>query len=181
MGTPTNEAATIGPYEIRPATYRPYDPRFPDVARRVEVMIRQRMSAARVEHTGSTAIPGCAGKGNVDLLMVYPPGLIDQAREALDSMGFQRWTGPDAFPESRPVRIGTIDHEGETFRLHVHVLAADSPEVTAQIAFRDALRADPSLVRAYEARKREVIASGVTYGPDYAQAKESFIREVTER
>lgn len=170
----------IGPYTVQPATFLPYDPRFPAVASRVAAIIQARMATARVEHTGSTAVPSCGGKGNIDLLMLYPPGHIDQARHTLDSMRFQRWTGRDAFPESRPVRIGTIEHDGATFRLHVHVVVADSPEVAEQIAFRNALRADTALVRAYEARKREVIAAGVTYGPDYSRAKEAFIRGVTK-
>lgn len=169
----------IGTYEVRPAAYQPYDPRYPAVAAHLIALIEERMPVAHVEHIGSTAVPGCAGKGNIDLLMLYPPGHISQARGALDTMGFQRGTGRDAFPESRPVRIGTIEHDDTTFYLHVHVVAADAPEVTEQLAFREALRADATLVRAYEARKREVIAAGITYGPDYSRAKEAFIRGVT--
>lgn len=172
-------ARQIGRYEVQPAAYRPYDPRFPRVAQLVATLIQANMPDAHVEHTGSTAVPGCGGKGNVDLLLLYPAGQLARARDTLDAMGFQRWTGRDAFPESRPVRIGTIAHDGETFRLHVHVVAADSPEVDEQIRFRDTLRADPTLVRAYEERKREVIAAGVTYGPDYSRAKEAFIRGAT--
>lgn len=169
----------IGTYQVQAAAYRPYDPRFPRVAELVSDLIQEEMPRARVVHAGSTAVPGCAGKGNVDLLLLYPPGQLARARDALDRLGFQRWTGRDAFPESRPVRIGTITDDGATFRLHVHVVAEDSPEVAEQIAFRDALRADPALVRAYEARKREVIAAGITYGPDYSRAKEGFIRGLT--
>lgn len=174
----SGDATMIGTYTVQPAAFRPYDPRFPEVASRVAAIIQARMPIARVEHTGSTAVPDCGGKGNVDLLMLYPPGQIDQARQTLDAIGFQRWTGRDAFPESRPVRIGTIEHDGTTFRLHVHVLAADSPEVAEQIAFRNALRADATLIQAYETRKREVIAAGITYGPDYSRAKEAFIQSV---
>ena len=173
-----NDTSPIGSYQVQPAAYRPYDSRFPRVAELVAALIREQMPEARVEHVGSTAVPGCGGKGNVDLLLLYPPGQLARAREALDGMGFQRWTGRDAFPESRPVRIGTIAHDGATFRLHVHVVAANSPEVNEQIRFRDALRADSSLVRRYEERKREVIAAGITYGPDYAGAKTSFVKSV---
>ncbi|HEV2107315.1 MAG TPA: GrpB family protein [Thermomicrobiales bacterium] len=176
-----SDAVTIGTYEVKPATYLPYDPRFPEVAARVAKLIRARMPEARIEHIGSTAVPGCGGKGNVDLLLLYPPGHLDAARETLDGLGFQRWTGRGAFPEERPVRVGTIQHDGAIFRLHVHVVATASAEVDEQIRFREALRADPALVKAYDARKRDVIAEGITYGPDYADAKGSFIREVVGR
>jgi hypothetical protein len=77
-------------YQDPAAAYRPYDPRFPDVASRVIDLIRDRMPDALVEHIGSTAIPGCPGKGVVDLMLLYPAGWLDTARSALDQLGFQR-------------------------------------------------------------------------------------------
>ncbi|HKG26355.1 MAG TPA: GrpB family protein [Thermomicrobiales bacterium] len=167
-------------YQDPAAALRPYDPRYPEVARRVIDLIRSRMPDAEVEHVGSTAIPGCAGKGVVDLMLVYPPGRLAAARDALDGLGFQRHDRRGAFPEERPVRIGTLEDDGETFRLHVHVIAADSPEVATQRHFRDTLRADPALVEVYVARKRAVLAAGVTDGNDYNLGKESFIQRVLD-
>jgi GrpB-like predicted nucleotidyltransferase (UPF0157 family) len=178
MTTSPGDGKRIGVYDLQPAAYRPYDPRYPEAASLVASMIRDDMPSVRVEHIGSTAVPGCGGKGNVDLLLLYPTGELARARDTLDAMGFQRWSGRDAFPESRPVRIGTIEHDAVVFRLHVHVVAEDSAEVAEQLEFREALRADSALVRTYEAHKREVIAAGITYGPDYARAKETFIRSV---
>src|SRR5687768_2196426 len=81
--------APIGTYEYLdysdPAEiFRPYDPRFPEIARRVAALIEGRMPDARVEHIGSTAVEGCAGKGIVDLELLYPPGRLAAARETLD-------------------------------------------------------------------------------------------------
>ena len=180
-----SDDCSIGRYEyIRyqdPAdAFRPYDEQFPEVARRVIDLIRGRMPDAEVEHVGSTAIPGCAGKGVVDLMLLYAPGRLAAARDTLDELGFQRHVRPGAFPEERPVRIGTLAHDGETYRLHVHVIAADSPEVDEQRRFRDALRADPALVEDYVARKRAVIVAGATDGNDYNLGKESFIHRVLD-
>jgi GrpB-like predicted nucleotidyltransferase (UPF0157 family) len=182
MGT-TNDHDGIGTYEyIRyedpAAAFQPYDPRCPEVAQRVIALIRARMPEASIEHVGSTAIPGCAGKGVVDLMLLYPPGRLAEARDALDGLGFQRYDRPGAFPEERPVRLGTIAHDGATFRLHVHVIAADSPEVDEQRRFRDRLRGDPALVEEYVARKRAVLAGGVGDSNDYNLGKESFIQDV---
>jgi GrpB-like predicted nucleotidyltransferase (UPF0157 family) len=179
----TDEECPIGRYEyVRyqdpTAAYRPYDPRFPVVASRVIDLIRDRMPDAQVEHVGSTAVPGCPGKGVVDLMLLYPPGGLASARDVLNRMGFQRHDRPGAFPEERPVRIGTIEHDGETFRLHVHVIAADAPEVSQQRRFRDTLRADPELVEAYAARKRAVLDAGATDGNDYNLGKDAFIKGV---
>jgi len=165
-------------YEEPAEAFRPYDGRCPEVARRVSDLIRGRLPEARVEHVGSTAVPGCAGKGVVDLMLLYAPGRLAAAREALDGLGFQRHVGPNAFPEERPVRIGTIAHEGEPFRLHVHVIAAAAPEAAAQVRFRDALRADPALVTEYVGGKQAALAAGVGDGHSYNLAKEPFIQGV---
>ena len=34
-------------------------------------MIRRQASGLPVEHVGSTAVPGCAGKGVIDLMIPY--------------------------------------------------------------------------------------------------------------
>lgn len=177
------ERQPIGTYKYikydRPEeVFQLHDPRAPEVAARVAAMIRQGMSEVTVEHVGSTAIPGCAGKGVIDLMVLYAPGKLAEARDRLDAMGFQRHTGSNAFPEERPVRIGTIEHDGTTFRLHAHVLAEDSPEVKELRRFRDTLRADPALMEEYVARKRAIAESGISTSDDYMDAKDPFIREV---
>ena len=79
------------------------------------------------------------------------------------------------------MRVGTLLHGGTFFRLHAHVIRADSEEVGKLRAFRDRLRSDPRLVEAYVARKREIIASGVDEPVDYTERKGGFIREVGDR
>jgi hypothetical protein len=109
-------------------------------------------------------------------MLLYPPGGLVAAREGLDRLGFQPYTAPGAFGDDRPVRIGSIVHDGTTFRLHVHLLAAGAPEVATQRRFRDALRADPALAGDYVARKRAVLAAGITTSIEYNRGKEEIIR-----
>ncbi len=158
--------------------FRPYDPRLPEVASRVIRLIQERSPGAVVEHVGSSAIPGCDGKGVVDLMLLYEQGGLDDARQVLDAMGFQRHTGPNAHPEDRPVRIGSIEHDGETFRLHVHVISASAAEAIDQIHFRDTLRSEPELVAEYVRIKRRVLEQGVRDSNEYNDGKDPFIRRV---
>ena len=76
------------------------------------------------------------------------------------------------------MRAGSFVHDGETFLIHVHVIPASSPEVDDMRFFRTCLRADPELLQAYVARKREIIASGVTDSLDYCRIKGEFIKEM---
>jgi GrpB-like predicted nucleotidyltransferase (UPF0157 family) len=166
----------IGPYDDAPAECLEYDARFPEVAARLSTLISEAAPGTRVEHVGSTAVPGCAGKGVVDLLLLYPPGRLDAAKAALDGLGFQRQTTGNPFPEERPMRTGALVFDGRRYRVHVHVVADTAAEVRALLRFRDQLRSDPELLSAYVAEKRAIIASGVTDTGDYSNAKGGFIR-----
>ena len=67
---------------------RPWDPRTIDVAGTVAALIESQMPDAHVEHVGSTAIPGCTGKGIVDLqLVILDLGLPDTTGQDL----LRRW------------------------------------------------------------------------------------------
>jgi GrpB-like predicted nucleotidyltransferase (UPF0157 family) len=165
----------IGPYHDAPAACHDHDPRGAEVAHQVGSLIEHLVPGVVVEHIGSTAVPGCAGKGVVDLMVLYPPGRLAEVRDGLDALGFQRQTGRDPFPEERPMRVGSVVLNDTRFRLHAHVIAADSPEAAELRAFRDRLRADPTLLTQYVALKRGIIALGLTDPLDYCLHKADFI------
>jgi len=178
--------AVIGPYQPTPVALHPWDPRAPEVARRVAVLIRERLPGATVEHVGSTAVSGCAGKGVIDLLLLYAPGSLVAARDVLDDLGFQHQGGRSPWPEERPMRVGSLVHDGKVFQVHVHVVVEGDPDAVELLQFRDALRADPALVEGYVGAKRAALAAaaaeGVVYvsgdAMEYVQAKEPFIERV---
>jgi len=165
-------------YQDPADAFRPYDVRSPAVVLRVAALVRSRLPEAAVEHIGSTAVPECPGKGVVDLMLPYAPGEFDAVRSVVEGLGFRLHLGRDPFPPERPVFVGTLMHDGDSFRLHLHVIPAGDSEVTDQRRFRDALRADPALVMEYAERNRAVLAAGVVDGTDYNRGKEAFIRSV---
>jgi GrpB-like predicted nucleotidyltransferase (UPF0157 family) len=170
----------IGPYEHLQAVCGPYDPRAPKVARRISEMIGERIRGIAVEHVGSTAVPGCAGKGVVDLMIPYRRGELSHVLSALEDLGFGRQGSSDPFPEDRPMRVGSLKHDGDTFRLHVHVVPADGGEPEEFRLFRDRLRSDPGLLRGYVDRKRRIIEEGTTNSVEYAQRKGDFVRQALD-
>jgi GrpB-like predicted nucleotidyltransferase (UPF0157 family) len=171
----------ILPYSRTGAVYVEYDPGAVGAAAEVATLIEAAAPWTQVEHIGSTAIPGCAGKGIVDLMAMYARGELEPTRATLDAMGFQHQKTGHIFPEERPMRVGAIDHAGKRYRLHVHVIATDSPEVKTLRRFRDVLRADPALRDAYQARKRAILQSGVHEPREYTHAKGEFITSVIGR
>jgi len=139
-------------------------------------LIAERLPDTTVEHVGSSSVPGCAGKGVLDLAIPYrDESHLSAINEALFALGFGRQRNRDPFPESRPMRIGAIDDQGETFLLHVHVVPENTHHLAELVDFRDRLRGDPRLVAEYVAAKRAVLAAGVRDGDDYAEKKGTFI------
>jgi GrpB-like predicted nucleotidyltransferase (UPF0157 family) len=168
----------ILPYAILSPAYVEYDPAAPAAAARVIALIEAAAPWVKAEHIGSTAIPGCAGKGIVDLVVLYARGKLEETRKAIDGLGFQHQSAGHEFPEERPMRVGGIGYEGKIYRLHVHIVAADSVEAKALYRFRDVLRTDPKLRDAYQAKKRAILQSGTSDPAGYTYAKGEFINAV---
>jgi GrpB-like predicted nucleotidyltransferase (UPF0157 family) len=174
----TKRKFPILPYANSGAGYVDYDAAAIDVARAIAVLIESVAPWAKVEHIGSTAIPGCAGKGIVDIMVMYPPDRLEATRAAVDALGFQRQKTGHIFPDERPMRVGAMEHDGKRYRLHAHVIAAASPEVESLRRFRDLLRADSALRDAYQDKKRAILHSGLREPRAYTQAKGEFITSV---
>lgn len=70
---------------------------------------------------------------------------------------------------------------GERRVAHLHVMVAGTARWDEQLAFRDALRADPGLVDAYAALKRNPAARHATDRERYTSAKADFVRAVLDQ
>jgi GrpB-like predicted nucleotidyltransferase (UPF0157 family) len=150
------------------------DPDAPEVARHLTALIATRWPATPAEHIGSSAVPGLAGKNIIDVLLAAQPAQIPAITQALLELGFQPQV-PAAFPATRPMLWGAFRHGPTTYRVHVHVVPAGSPEVAALRGFRDALRADPRLRRRYAALKQAIVRCGPVDPVTFTKAKHDWI------
>jgi GrpB-like predicted nucleotidyltransferase (UPF0157 family) len=164
----------IGRYRRVPVVVHEADPDAPEVARRLIALIATRWPGTPAEHIGSSAVPGLAGKGIIDLLLAAQPVQIPAITQALLGLGFQPQV-PAAFPATRPMLWGAFRHGPTTYRVHVHVVPAGSPEVAALRGFRDALRADLRLRRRYAALKRAIVRCGPVDPVTFTKAKHDWI------
>jgi GrpB-like predicted nucleotidyltransferase (UPF0157 family) len=164
----------IGRYLPVPVQVHQADPDAPEVARCLIALISTRWPATPAEHVGSSAVSGLAGKNIIDLLLAAEPAAIPAITQALLELGFQPQV-PAAFPATRPMLWGAFRHGPTEYRVHLHVVPAGSPEVTAMRGFRDALRADPLLRRRYAALKRAIVAGGPVDPVTFTKAKHDWI------
>ncbi len=171
----------ILPYPTLPASYGEYDPRVADAAAALLDHLGSE-GQIRAEHVGSTSVPGLGGKGILDLLVVFETAEDrERIKRELARLGFQPQKSRDPFPEDRPMRVGAMEWAGQRYRIHVHVVPADSTEPEELRRFRDELRHDPAMRDAYVAEKARILAAGLTDSLDYAVAKGEFVQAALRR
>lgn len=161
----------------------PYDESWPQ-AFAVE---RERIAAAlgptalRIEHDGSTSVPGLAAKPIIDIqVSVSDVGAMDAYRPALVQLGYTHVPHADDAVCPFFHRPTPWPHTH-----HVHVVEAGGEEERRTLAFRDYLRDHADVARAYEALKRRLAprfdATEFASRQAYADAKGPFIAEVVAR
>lgn len=162
----------------------PYDPAWPVAFARERDHLRACLppgSVGRIEHFGSTAVPGLAAKPIVDMLVEVRS--LKEVRETfapiLEAQGYEFFWRPSWRDGVSPEYTWFIKRDALGRRSHhIHMLTASSPE-WERLLFRDYLIAHPETAREYGALKQRVaMASGDRRA--YADAKTDFILRVTE-
>lgn len=171
-------SSTVEPPMPAPVVIVDYDPTWPDsftaLADRVAASLGP--LAVRVEHVGSTAVPGLPAKPIIDLIAVIPTrDDLPAAVERLATIGYVHRgdlgiAGREAFdpPPGNPAH-------------HPYVCATANPELAKMVAFRDYLRSHPAAAGEYGAVKRLLAAEFGTDRDGYTEAKTAFITGVLAR
>jgi GrpB-like predicted nucleotidyltransferase (UPF0157 family) len=128
----------------------------------------------RLEHIGSTAVPGLLAKPVVDLLVSVPDVDEEEAyRPALESLGLVLRAREPGHRFFRPPA-------GSPRIVHVHVCQRGSTWEREHLAFRDRLRARPDLAAAYVELKQRLAAQDGMDRVAYTEGKAEFIRSVVD-
>lgn len=153
------------------------DPAWPRTFRALADPIRVALgdTVMRLEHVGSTSVPGLCAKPVIDLLLLVPdPADEDAYVPALEALGHRFWLREPGADEHR-----LLKHERPAATLHV--LPAGSDEVRRMLAFRDHLRSDDTDRELYAASKRRLATRTWEYVQDYADAKDAVVDDILGR
>ena len=134
--------------------------------------------ALRVDHHGSTSIPGLAAKPIIDIqVSVAALQPIAAYSACLQAVGYVHLPHPDDSFCPFFYRPHRWPHSH-----HVHVVQAGGVEERRTLAFRDYLREHPDVAREYEQLKRGLAAQFAAAGHEareaYARAKSDFIERI---
>lgn len=129
--------------------------------------------SARVEHVGSTSVPGLAAKPILDVDVIVEPEEVPAAVAALESVGYVHRgdlgvTGREAF------------HAPDEPRRNVYVCTAGTANVRNHLAVRDVLRRRADLREAYGSVKRALAADAGMDIDTYIAGKSAVLQQVLE-
>ncbi len=171
----------------------PPDPSWAAAGERAVARVRRAAGdrALDVQHTGSTSVPGLLAKDCLDVQVVCADpatarevagdlrgaGLVAPEGDWWDEPVARRGQGGEGY---RRVAKGYAANADPGRAVDCHVRHVGSPAVREVVAFRDALRADPSAREAYGLLKRG-LALRHRDVEAYAAAKTDFIAEVLSR
>lgn len=170
---------TIG--ELKPhnaaITLLEYDPNWPKLfdreAKRICSLLGDKI--LKLEHVGSTSVPGLCAKPIIDILLVVEDSSDENAYvpELIKNGYILRIREPNWF-EHRLFKGPDTD-------INLHVFSKGTSEAERMIRFRDWLRTNISDRDKYALVKRNLSQRQWRHVQDYADAKDSIVREIMER
>lgn len=170
---------TIG--EVRPLTQpieiRDYDPSWPGLYAREAARIRSALGdrVVRLEHAGSTSVPGLPAKPLIDIVLEVP--------DSSDEPSYI----PDLEAAGYVLRIRETDwfehrlFKGPDTNVNLHTFSAGCAEVDKMLQFRDWLRTNDADRELYAKAKRELTARDWKHVQQYADAKTEVVTAIMER
>ena len=178
-------AHNIRTRQCAPRIYQlvPYQPAWSDDARRIvnRIQIACGAKALRIDHIGSTSVPGMQAKDVIDIQVTV--GSLDDADGLNDPMtdaGYPRleritadWAHT-ADPALWRKRFHCAADPGRPVNVHLRV--DGWPGQQFALLFRDWLTANPDVQKEYLEIKRAALSA-----PDYAEAKEPWFAEMYPR
>ncbi|HTL56594.1 MAG TPA: GrpB family protein [Candidatus Limnocylindrales bacterium] len=131
--------------------------------------------ALRIEHIGSTSVPGLVAKPIIDILLV----VVNSAEEAsyvpaLEAAGYRLRIREPEWHEHRLFKGPEVD-------VNLHVFTAGSVEIERLLLLRERLRSRPEERELYAQAKQRLASRPWKYVQDYADAKSEVIEGIIAR
>jgi len=183
METLDQKIARVLKEDVSLAPYNPHWPEMFEQERRHLLVCLPENLVRRIEHFGSTAVPGLAAKPIVDILVEVTSLAATQQTivPILEAQGYDYFWRPTRGTDTPPFYAWFIKRDPQGRRTHhIHMVEAWF-EHWDRLLFRDFLIQHPPVARAYGELKRELARVHSHDRQAYTTAKTDFIRAATEQ
>ncbi len=163
----------------RSYTVLPYDPRWANQFKAESKVVETAFEGMTlsIEHIGSTAVPGMAGKPLIDMLAIVPD--ITAAETRVPAMEAAGYTANTDYLHKKTL-LFSREINGNKL-VNVHVFEQGHPHIQEMLDLRDYLASNPEEAQAYSRLKHALKSQ---YPDDYAgyrRGKDEYMGELLER
>jgi GrpB-like predicted nucleotidyltransferase (UPF0157 family) len=156
-----------------------YNPEWPQWFEKIKAFLGEKVAKTclRIEHIGSTAIPGMIAKPVIDIIIVIEPKRWEKIKSLLEELGYY-YRG----------NLGIKDRE--VFRLtdetilplhHLYVCLMHSTALKEEIAFRDYMRSHKKDRERLNALKWSLCEKFNNDRQVYMDGKDAMVKEITRK
>lgn len=132
----------------------------------------------RIEHIGSTAVPGLVAKPVIDMLAGVRT--LEGVDDLVDQLCDNGYTTSRDFNATLTDRRWLMRWKNGHRTHHLHIVVHGGAAWADRLAFRDALRRDPALAARYATLKTSLAEQHRGDREAYTDAKAAFVRAVVE-
>lgn len=156
-----------------------YQSNWPEDFRRIRDYLLTRLQTyERIEHFGSTSIPGMVAKPIIDLMIIVPDGAMERTISELAELEYRHQgdlgiPGRECF-DYLPPHIDLPRH-------HLYALYPDQPQIARSLAFRDYLREYPAWRERLSALKLDLDRRHHSDRRLYMAGKKPLVEEIIAR
>lgn len=161
----------------RRVTVSPYDPQWPREFEAIRMELEAALGplALRIEHVGSTSVPGLSAKPIIDMdVVIRDYDSFPEVVEKLALAGYEH-EGDLGIPEREAF---CYEGKGHLQKHHLYVCPQSSRELHRHLTFRDYLRAHPDAVKRYGEAKENAARKHPDSVEDYIRCKTPCIEAI---
>lgn len=155
----------------------PYDSQWPHDFEAIRRELADALGdlAIRIEHVGSTSVPGLSAKPIIDIdVVISDYGVFPEVAEKLARSGYEH-EGDLGIPEREAFRYENKSH---LQKHHLYVCPKSSRELHRHVTFRDYLRTHPDAVKRYSEAKETAARLYSDSIDDYIRSKSPCIEAI---
>ncbi|MCX6750498.1 MAG: GrpB family protein [Candidatus Pacearchaeota archaeon] len=159
-------------------TFKPYSSKFKELYLKEKSKLKKILPTnTKIEHVGSTAVPGLGGKGIIDISILSPKKNLKRYMQSLEKEGFEYKPHPG--DDKRKFMQKIIKYKEKERRVHIH-LCLTKEFWNSFIAFRDYLRENNVARDEYAKIKREGAKCAKGDGKKYSEYKMDFLKKLAK-
>lgn len=157
-----------------------YNPEWPERFEEIKAFLGEKIDCTclRIEHVGSTSIPGMTAKPIIDLILVIEPGTFENMKSLLLNRGYYH-NGDQGIEEREVFKLQIDELRNALPRHHLYVCPENALELKKETAFRDFLRRNREYAERLSTLKWSLAEKFDNDVYAYMDGKDAMCKEIT--